>query len=655
MKTERKAVYKAGEQSASDPFEFIMSTDSVDRHGDVVEQDWVLSHFKKNPIALWGHSSSFPIGTWKNVRVVEGKLMGKLVLAEKGTSEHIDMLRSLVDQRVLRAVSVGFYPGEYEALDEEHPWNGYKLSKNELMECSLVSVGANREALSTSKSAEGAGKLFNMFETEHCGEPAAKQLGVSRDSDKPQPQPKTHKPGESNVLLSDKIKAKQAQSNELKNQLSALTDEIAEGDDLGDDVSVQMDELNAKIVKCDNDLDVLLKAEKSLTVRASTQVATQQQKGGLGSQLITSPGTYAISKPNRPAGHKAMATMACLVKSHMDKMAPMDVAKHYYKDEPEMEILVRAATAPATMTDADWAQPLVRDTWGEFMDLIRDISVYPRLPGAQYDFDSYGRITLPKNIGRGKLNGSFVGEGAPIPVREGAYGSTELTPKKMAVISTFTREIGMHSMPAIQSLIQNQMLEDTAETLDALYLDANARTTVRPAGMQDVTETGAGNINAASGATVADIIADTIAMVGRMIEARTGNGAVWIMNPLLILSLRNKQDAASGEFVFRSEIASGTFQGYPVITSQNVPTGTVWLQSNGGVAFGNDYAPTIEVSDQATIVFDDTAPDQVLPDTNTMPTRSMFQTDSIAVKMRAGLDWRVVRIGGVQVLTGVAW
>ena len=127
------------------------------------------------------------------------------------------------------------------------------------------------------------------------------------------------------------------------------------------------------------------------------------------------------------------------------------------------------------------------------------------------------------------------------------------------------------------------------------------------------------------------------------------------MNPLRVLGLRDMQDAASGEFVFRAELAAGNFRGYPYIESQNVPADLVELQSNGGVAYGNDYAPRIEVSDETALVYDDTAPDNLLPDTNTQPAKSMFQVDAIAVKFKQGLDWRIVRIGGVQMLTGVAW
>ena len=625
-----------------------MSTDIIDRQGDIVEQDWKLANFKKNPIALWAHDNRQPIGLWERVRVEGGKLIGKLKLAEKGTSELIDTLRELVDQRILKAVSVGFIPGEYEAIDEDDPWGGYNLSANELMECSLCSVPANPEALSFAKSAGIKTRLFReAAKHESFDVPAIIQITKSRDSEN---HITSRTEGRIKMSLSDKIKAKQAQATELKNQLSIVTDAINDDGDVAEEIRAQIEELEEKILAAENALDALISAEKALMITAATTAKPLA--------VAKTAGVIVTAKPNRRKGHKAFATMACMIKAHANKISAADVAKGSFQDEPEIEMLIRAATDPATMTDAAWAAPLVRETWGEFMELIRDMSIYPALPGMRLDFDTYGKITLPNNSGRGKLAGSFVGEGAPIPVREGAYGGIDLQPKKMAVISTFTREIGMHSMPAIQALIQNQMLEDTAETLDTIYMDAGARTAIRPAGLQDTTETGAANIVASVGVTVADIIGETKAMIGRMLAARTGNGAVWLMNPLLILSLRNKQDAASGEFVFRAEIAGGTFQGYPILSSQNVDTDLLILQSNGAMAYGNDYAPSIDVSDQATLHMEDTTPAQIgtvgTPNVVAAPVHSMFQTDSIAVKMHAGLDWRVVRIGGIQVLTNTA-
>ncbi len=156
---------KAGQQSADDPMTFVMSDETVDRIGDVIRADgWNLSEFKRNPIALFGHEHSFPIGTWKNVRVEGKRLLGQLKMAAEGTSERIDEIRRLIEQRVLRAVSVGFRIKEYEPMDEKDPFGPWDIKKAELHETSVVSVPANPSAVMLAKSmgisAETRGLIF---------------------------------------------------------------------------------------------------------------------------------------------------------------------------------------------------------------------------------------------------------------------------------------------------------------------------------------------------------------------------------------------------------------------------------------------------------------------------------------------------------------
>lgn len=137
--------------SDQDTLEFCMSDESVDRVGDVIEAaGWQLNKFRKNPIALYGHDRyAPPIGTWEKVRIEGSRLLGHLKLAEPGTSPFIDAIRSLVAQKVLRAVSVGFKPLLKEKLsDKSDEWFGpFRFKKQELLECSLVAVPANSNAL----------------------------------------------------------------------------------------------------------------------------------------------------------------------------------------------------------------------------------------------------------------------------------------------------------------------------------------------------------------------------------------------------------------------------------------------------------------------------------------------------------------------------
>ncbi|WP_146346760.1 HK97 family phage prohead protease [Phaeobacter marinintestinus] len=144
--------YKSGSQSSDDPYRFIMSTETEDRMKDrVVAAGWQLKEFRANPIALYQHNAYEPIGVWQDVKVDREKkqLVGTLVLAKKGTSPIVDQARSLLEQKILRSVSVGFSVDKAEPIvdDKGTPTGGYKFMRTNLMECSVVSIPANSEAL----------------------------------------------------------------------------------------------------------------------------------------------------------------------------------------------------------------------------------------------------------------------------------------------------------------------------------------------------------------------------------------------------------------------------------------------------------------------------------------------------------------------------
>lgn len=143
-------VTKAGAQSAESPWTFVMSSESVDRTGDIIRvKGWELSDFKSSPVAMYGHDHTIPpVGLWKNVRVVGKQLLGDLQLAKEGTSDLIDTIRKLVEQRILNAVSVGFMPVEANP----RKGGGYEFTKSILTECSLVNVGCNPDALAIIKA-----------------------------------------------------------------------------------------------------------------------------------------------------------------------------------------------------------------------------------------------------------------------------------------------------------------------------------------------------------------------------------------------------------------------------------------------------------------------------------------------------------------------
>jgi HK97 family phage prohead protease len=145
--------------------DFVISDGSRDRHGTRINPaGWDLTNFKRNPIALFGHSSGFPIGRWENVRVEGEKLLGRLVLASKGTSARIDELASLVEQGILRAVSVGFSVLEYGTPGK----SPYDYMKQELAEVSLVSVPSNTNALAMARGLNISPETLSLAFGEHA-------------------------------------------------------------------------------------------------------------------------------------------------------------------------------------------------------------------------------------------------------------------------------------------------------------------------------------------------------------------------------------------------------------------------------------------------------------------------------------------------------
>lgn len=121
----------------------VASTNSVDRHGEIVDNNgWDLKAFKKNPVILWGHDHNEPaIGvskkTWVEGTGKKAKLMIQPLLHD--VTEKARAIKQLIDMGVIKTLSVGFKPLESP--------DGVTFTKNELLEVSMVNVPANADAM----------------------------------------------------------------------------------------------------------------------------------------------------------------------------------------------------------------------------------------------------------------------------------------------------------------------------------------------------------------------------------------------------------------------------------------------------------------------------------------------------------------------------
>lgn len=134
--------------------EFIGSTATQDRYGDVIDQTgWELGNFVKNPVIPWGHDySSPPVAQAVEVGLREGNLFFKGKFATADEYEFADTIYKLYKGGYLRAFSVGFIPLEWK-IEKEYDDEGdlidiyWVFTKCELLEVSCVTVPANPEAL----------------------------------------------------------------------------------------------------------------------------------------------------------------------------------------------------------------------------------------------------------------------------------------------------------------------------------------------------------------------------------------------------------------------------------------------------------------------------------------------------------------------------
>jgi HK97 family phage major capsid protein len=321
------------------------------------------------------------------------------------------------------------------------------------------------------------------------------------------------------------------------------------------------------------------------------------------------------------------------------------------------EIVTRAASAPAMTTVTGWAAELAQTTYAELMPLLMPKAILTRLApkGLALGFGTAGRIVIPTRSRTPSLAGSFVGEGMAIPVRQGAFTSQTLTPKKMAVISTWTREMGDHSVPAIEGLIREAIQQDTSVATDSVLLDANPATVIRPAGLLN----GVAATGATAGGGIAALVGDITGLISSISTATFGNvrNLVWLANQTDMLRASMLTAANTGIFPFRDEIRGGTLNTIPIIDSATVPAKTLILVDAADFVVVGGEAPRMEMSDQATLHMEDTNPQDLVasPSTVAAPQRSLFQTDSLALRMIMPLNWLQRRAGTVAWTQNVTW
>jgi HK97 family phage prohead protease len=663
---------------------FILSDETPDRLGDIISTEgWDTSAFQKNPVALFNHNPNAPIGRWRNVRVENKSLRGELEMAAEGISPRIDEIRKLVDAGILKAVSVGFRPSKMEPLDpsDKSFFAPQRYLKQELVECSLVSVPANPNALAVAKSLNVSPATLDIVFAEHgTRDDRSRRRGFTGEHAVHRRTQQKERTGAMSTLgqrIAETQTRVTALRDELDEHLNSLDDSNISDKDLEttNDLTMRLGQLNKQLASYQEAERQIVGSvngggnggsrQIAVVRTAETQRAANLGNGGSHAEPTTPARATVFAAPGSPEP-KPLDLMVragvVMLRARVFQRTPEDECRRSYGDhEPTMrtvEWMIRAASAPAMTNVPGWAQELVTQIQGPYMDLLYPKSVYPRLAamGMSLDFGRAGRIVLPTRSATPTIAGSFVGEGQPIPVRQGHFTSVTLTPKKLAVISSYTKEMEDFSTPAIEALLRDAIQNDTAISLDSVLLDANPATTVRPPGLLN----GVTPLTATAGGGFLAIIGDIKQMTSALLTPTRGNvrNPVWLLNPIQVNSLKLTVAPNTGDFIFAEQMAAGGLNGYPVIDSGTVPPGSMTIVDAADFVAVGAEAPRFELSDQATLHFEDTNPQQIgtagTPPVVAAPVQSLWQTDSLALRLIMRLNW-YLRRPVVATIAGVTW
>lgn len=623
----------------ADGLDFVLSDETVDRYGDIIKADgWDLRNFKKNPIALFGHSSAFPIGTWANIRIEGKKLVAQLQFAAAGTSQRIDELRSLVEQGILRAVSVGFRPIEQEALDKDKPYAGQRYLRQELLETSLVAVPANPAALAVAKSLHVSEETLSLAFSEHADTRRRDLTTTGENAATTPAEPRRTAPAPRSKDTSMKTLSQRIE--DAQNDLTAKKDRLAELN--------QADELDLDAIEELND-------QIDLGERTLKALKASEQKIGADARSDAEPAP-APAQVRKPLGHAEKDGMDLLVKAlvvrgvaHFGDM-PLDKAlEQRYPGHEAVGIIAKADQTVGTTGGSHWADDLVQTAYSGFVNALNGYSIWPALlgRGMSLSFDRWGELKLPSRTAGG-AGGGFVGEGSPIRVGKITTATATLTPKKMGVIVAFTKELAKRSTPAIEAVVRQAILEDTAAILDPIVLDATASGAARPAGLLN------GISAAASGYAGGDYVAvreDFKALLAPFVTANGTDNIVVVMNPTQGLNL-SLMEGPQGDPNWFQRIRDRI----TILESTHATAGRlIAVRVSDFVGAGGN--PEYDISEQATIHMEDTTPLEIVSGSPTTadPVRSLWQTASVGVRMLMDVSWAMRRTGVVQWIDGTTW
>jgi HK97 family phage major capsid protein/HK97 family phage prohead protease len=627
-------------------FSGIATTPSPDRVGDIVEPKGVQF---KNPLSLLlYHDSRLPVGDVKFGKATEAGIPFTASIpdiTEQGTlRDRVNEAWQSVKYGLIKGVSIGF-----RALDggiEVLKTGGYRFTKTEVLELSLVAIPANSEATILSV------KEFDLSPADAGGSvrpTTATAVALSRGAVSASPPKAT-----AMTKTVQEQKAAFAQTRDDKaHQMKSLMDAAADKNvTLDGEEAERYDALDSEIKSIDahiRRLDALESANIAKAVGVSGATGTEAAAAVRG-------GITNVVQVNEvlPKGIGfARAVMAKAV-SRLDHRNVLEVAKEMFPSDQRLHAHLKATVPAGTTVQTVWAAPLVDQTnlASEFIEYLRPATIIGKLTQVRrVPFN----VRMVEQTGGG--NGYWVGEGAPKPLTSFSFAAITMPYTKVAAISVITQELARFSSPSADMLVRDGLRDALVERIDIDFIDpAEAGTAnVQPAsitsGLTALTSAGTSADNART---------DLANIVSSFVEANLNTeGLVIIMPTTLALALSFQVNSLGQPQFPGLNMAGGMLNGIPVITSQYAANasggGNLVIALNQRELFlADDGQVNVTASTEASLQMLDNPTNNSATGTPTTVV-SMYQTDSIALRAERFINWRKRRSTAVVYMDDVNW
>jgi HK97 family phage major capsid protein len=206
------------------------------------------------------------------------------------------------------------------------------------------------------------------------------------------------------------------------------------------------------------------------------------------------------------------------------------------------------------------------DFMAEIIELLRARTVV-RAAGAGSVPMPRGQVTIPYQSGASTA--SYIGELANIPNTEPTWQQMTLTAKKLSALVPISNDLLRDASPSVDALVRNDLVQVMSLREDLAFIRDDG-TSNTPKGMRH--QAPASNVNAQAGATLANITNDLHDMMLLLENANIpGVRNAWLFAPRTASGIMRIRDT-NGNFVFRSEMLTGTLMGHPFFKTTQIPT-----------------------------------------------------------------------------------